>query len=430
MDYRFEQRLEQSLQLKLTPAVYFHLQVLQMPLVALEEAVKNEVESNPFLELEEEEGEGREEVRKMDSVPDVVFEGGNVFPVEEKEEMPIVARKSIREILLEQARLELKDEEFSIAEEIINNLDKRGFLTLPVEAISGRLGVPTSVVEKVRETVKRFSPVGCASYTVEESFAVQMEELGVPEKFIKAVFSLSALAAGKERFKQETGLSDKEVEEFLCILRRLDPEPGNSGEDNVRIVPDVRVYLMGEDVRVEITSSPRFKLRVNTYYLKYATSEELRRFINEKYQRALNVMKALEQREETLKKVGEFVFSVQKEFLKDGVTLKPLTYQDVALALSIHESTVSRAVKDKFVETPFGVYPFRYFFRKSLSGVASDSVRRRIKELIENEDKRRPLSDSKIAEILKEEGIKIARRTVAKYREEMGIPSAFKRRVK
>ncbi len=419
MEYKFEQRLEQSLQLRLTPAVYLHLQVLQMPIMALEEAVLNEIESNPLLEIVEEE-----------AIPDSVFEVGNAFASEESEEIPIAADRSIREQLLEQAKLELSDIEYFVAEEIINNLDRKGFLTVPEEAVSERLGVPLLTVRKVREAVKRFFPVGCASYTVEEAFVVQMEEMGVQDKFVKALSSLSDLAAGRDKFKQETGFNDQEVEEFLSILRRLDPEPGNRGEENVRIVPDLRATLENDSVKVEVLSSPRFKLRVNPFYLKYVSSKELRRFINEKYQRALSIVKALQQREETLKKVGEFVFSVQKGFLKDGITLEPLTYRDVASALSVHESTISRAVKDKFVETPFGVYPFRYFFRKNLSGTSSDSVKEKIKRLIEEEDKRKPLSDARIAEILKKEGIDIARRTVAKYREEIGIPSAFKRRIK
>jgi len=157
--------------------------------------------------------------------------------------------------------------------------------------------------------------------------------------------------------------------------------------------------------------------------------EGLKKFIKEKYQRALWLKKAIDQRRETLEKVLRELFKRQREFLKDGKTLKTVTLSEIASALSLHESTVSRALKDKFIETPFGVYPSKFFFRGA-SENSQKSLKEAIREIIESEDKRKPYSDSKIAQLLKERGFKVARRTVAKYREEMGIPGAFKRRVR
>ncbi|MEO2067936.1 MAG: RNA polymerase sigma-54 factor, partial [Desulfurobacteriaceae bacterium] len=186
--------------------------------------------------------------------------------------------------------------------------------------------------------------------------------------------------------------------------------------------------LVKDDVIVEAVNPKNFSIKINSYYLKYASNEELKKFIEENYKRALGLKKAIEQRAETLKKIGKAIFRIQKEFLKDGETLKPLSYQEIAEMLSLHESTVSRAVKDKFVETPFGTFPLKFFFRRGISKKSVDSIKEKIRKIIESEDKKKPLSDSKIAEILKSQGIKIARRTVAKYREEMGIPGAFERR--
>jgi RNA polymerase sigma-54 factor len=419
--------LELSLQLKLTPSIYLHLEVLQLPLLKLEEVIKNEIEENPLLEIEEEEETESREVEEKE-IPEFIFEGGNLFPAEEEERSVIPSRISLRESLLQQATAELEGKELEVAKTIIENLDERGFLSLKEEEIAEELSTSVELVKKVREVVKHFTPVGCGSYSVKEAFKAQLQELEVPEKFISALEHLEALSKGRREFQKETGLTDREIDEFLTLLRRLDPQPGNLGDFNLRIVPDLRVYLKGDDVKVEVLQPRTFNLKINTFYLKYATREELKKYIYEKYQRAINLRKAIEQRNETLKKIGKAVFEHQKDFLKDGKTLKPLSYHEVAERLSIHESTVSRAVKDKFVETPYGVYPLRFFFKKGISGISTESVKELIRQIIEKEDKKKPLSDSKIAEILKKKGIKIARRTVAKYREEMGIPSAFERR--
>jgi RNA polymerase sigma-54 factor len=428
MEQGLHHDLKLSLQLKLTPSIYLHLEILQLPLLKLEEAIKNEIEENPLLEVEED--EDTEKILEKKEIPEFIFEGGNVFPAEEEERIVIPAKISLRESLLSQARAELEGKELEVARMIIENLDENGFLKLKEEEIAKELSVGVQTVKKVREFVKQLTPTGCASYSVKEAFKAQLQELEVPKKFIFALDHLELLTKSEKEFQEKTGLTYEELKEFLRLLRRLDPKPGNLGDFNVKIIPDLKVYLRGKSVIVEVLKPDWFKLKVNTFYLKHATTEELRKYIYEKYQRAINLKKAIEQRNETLRKIGEFVFKHQKAFLKDGKTLKPLSYQKIAEELSIHESTVSRAVKDKFVETPYGVYPLKFFFKKGIGGISTESVKERIRQIIESEDKKKPLSDSKIAEILKKEGIKIARRTVAKYREEMGIPGAFERREK
>ncbi|ADY73265.1 RNA polymerase, sigma 54 subunit, RpoN [Desulfurobacterium thermolithotrophum DSM 11699] len=430
MDQELKQIGKLALQLKLTPGLLLNLELLQLPILKLEEVVLNELEENPLLEMEEETKEKDE--KNEDIFSDFIIEDGNIYLYEPKEEMTLTipTSPSLRDILLEQARLELNPQEFEIALYIVDNLDQKGYLTVSEEEIARKLSVSAEKVKKVREQVKRFSPVGCASYTLSEIFAVQMEELQISKKFIKAVEKLELLKKGKQRFMKATGLTEDEYQKFIECLKRLDPEPGNLGELNTIITPDLRVYLKNEQLVVKVLFFRQFNLRINNSYLRFATTGEIKKYISEKYQRALALKKAIEQRNETLKKIGEVVFKVQREFLNDGKTLKPLSYQEVSEKLSIHESTVSRAVKDKFVETPFGIFPFRFFFPKSVSRESIDKIKSRIREIIESENKKKPLSDSKIAEILKKEGIKIARRTVAKYREEMGIPGAFHRREK
>ncbi|SNR61762.1 RNA polymerase factor sigma-54 [Desulfurobacterium atlanticum] len=423
-----------TVELKLTPALMHSMELLQLPIIELENALKDEIETNPVIEIEEQEEDSVVSVDKegSESVWDFVVDGGNLVFIDDSETFDPLSIKpspvSLRDRLLKQASLEFDGKDFEIAKFIIDNLDTTGFLKIPFSEIASEFGVSTEQVESVRKKILRFDPVGCAAKDIIECFKVQAEEIGAPEKFVKAIEYIDELRKGSSFFVKKTGFSEKELEEFLSLLRHLDPQPGSDTE-TVRIVPDLFVGLRDGKPEVKVLKTKMFNFRLNTAYLKTADTKELKKYLMEKYQRALNLKKAIDQRNQTLKSIGEVVFSHQIEFLKKGEKyIKPLGYKDVAEKLSIHESTVSRAVKDKFVETPFGVYPFKVFFKRAVSGTSSDRIKELIKEIIESEDKRKPFSDLKISQILKEKGVKVARRTVAKYREEMGIPGAFERR--
>ena len=426
MRQQFDLNLSISQQLRLTPSTILSLKVLQLPLHSLEEFLKNEIETNPLIEVEEDDSLEKSSEGSFD----FLFEGGSFFYPEEEEEKQVPSKKSVREALKEQIVGEFDGIEREIALHILNNLDFRGFLLLSEEEISSEFGVPVETVRSVRERFKRLSPVGCGSYSLKELLKVQLEEMGAPKKLIDSLSHLEYISS-PSTFIAKSGLSRSEFEELLSYLKRCDTRPGEGGEFNAAVKPDVKVRLNGKgELEVEVLSPGAFNIRINSYYLKYASREELKRFVQEKYQRALHLKKALDQRRETLEKVVRKVFEFQRDFLKDGKTLKPLTLSDIASSLSVHESTVSRALKDKFVETPFGVFPAKFFFGRGSASVTADAVKEAIREIVESEDKRKPLSDSKIAKLLEERGFKVARRTVAKYREELGIPGAFKRRVK
>ena len=427
MKQQFGLDLVLSQQLKLTPNVVLSLQLLQLPVVSLEEFLRNEVETNPLIEREEE-----EELPSVSSTQeesfDFVFEGGNVFLPEETEEFTPPSRDTVYDRLKSQVLAEFEGVEREVALYILENLDRSGFLPASDEEIAASLGVPVETVERVRERFKRLSPAGCGSRSLSEALQVQLEEMGAPRKLIESLSYLGYISS-PSTFKAKAGLTDREFEELLAYLRRCDTRPGEDGEFSVPVKPDARVWLENGEVKVEVVQPSWLNFRINSYYLKHASREELKKFIKEKYQRALWLKKAIDQRRETLEKVLRELFKRQKEFLKDGKTLKTVTLSEIASALSLHESTVSRALKDKFIETPFGVYPSKFFFRGA-SESSQKSLKEAIREIIESEDKRKPYSDSKIAQLLKERGFKVARRTVAKYREEMGIPGAFKRRVR
>jgi len=414
MENRLDFGLILTQQLKLTPNLVLGLELLQVPLLELEEILKNEIEENPLIEP-----------------LDFIYESSATYyePSESEESSPAPSPVTPRQRLAEQINLEFDGLEREIALYILNNLDGRGILTLPLKEVAAKFSASVEVVDGVRERLKALEPVGCGSLSLTELIEAQLREMGASDKLIEAAKRLELLK-NPEKLKKEAGLTDAEVEELFSLLRHVDLSPLEEGYGAVRVKPDVKVWLEGEEIKVEALIPQWLNFKINSYYLKHASGEELRKYINEKYQRALYLKKAIENRKETLEKLTRAIFKRQKDFLKDGKSLKPLSIAEVAGELSLHESTVSRAVKEKFVETPFGVYPLRFFFKKGLSGTAVDSVKEMIRELIEKEDKRKPLSDSKIASLLKERGIKIARRTVAKYREEMGIPGAYERREK
>ncbi len=413
MENRLNVEITLTQKLKLTPKQVLSLELLQLPLIKLEEKVKREAEENPLIEP-----------------IDFVYEESSHYyeEGEEERETVIPGYTTGKEFLLEQVKLELSDLEERVGRFIVENLNERGLLEVPLEEIAQRFNTTVSFVDSVREKVKSFSPVGCGSLTVKELIESQLKSMGAPKNLVKALGKLELLT-DSERFKEETGLTQEELEKFLSLLKRVELYPLKEILP-VRVKPDLKVWLESGDVKVEVKTPKWLKFKTNNYYLQHATRQELRKYINEKYKRALYLKKAIESREETLKRIAQEVFKVQVEFLKDGKTLKPLSLTEVARRLSLHESTVSRGVKDKFVETPFGVFPLRSFFKKGISGESVETVKEEIRRIIEAEDKRRPLSDGKIAELLKEKGIKIARRTVAKYREEMGIPGAYRRKRK
>lgn len=428
MKQQFEFNLILTQQLKLTSSVVLSLHLLQLPLVSLEEFLKNEVETNPLIEPE---GEEPSDLKAEPSENfDFIFEGGNVFVPEEEESSTYPSKESVYDKLKKQILVEFEGLDREVALYILENLDGRGFLLLSEEEIASHFGVPVEKVRKVRELFKKLTPVGCGSYSLKELLQVQLEEMGAPPKLIDSLLFLEFISS-PSTFKAKAGLTDEELEELLSYLRRCDTRPGEGGEFNTFVKPDVRVWLDREgELKIEVLQPSWFKFRINSYYLKHASREELKKFIYEKYQRALYLKKAVDQRRETLERVLRELFERQKEFLKDGKTLKPVTLSDIASSLSIHESTVSRALKDKMVETPFGVYPVSFFLSRQVSSSLQEQIKRAIREIVESEDKKKPYSDSKIAALLEKRGFKVARRTVAKYREEMGIPGAFKRRVR
>ena len=330
-----------------------------------------------------------------------------------------------------------------IALEIIGALDENGFLSgeRPTEDIAIRLGVSVDHVERVLGLVQQFEPPGIAARDITECLLIQLKMQGNTNRLAEKLVSEYLTDLEKRNYQAIAKHEEVEMEEVaaaLKIIQRLDPRPARNfgGENSIYITPDIYVYKIGNEFVIVQNEDGMPMLRVSKYYraaLNDGMNGAAKNYVQEKLRSAQWLIRSIHQRQRTIYKVMESILKFQRDFFEKGIEhLKPLILRDVAEDIKMHESTISRVTTNKYVHTPQGIFELKYFFNSSITGgdgdVASTSVKHRIKQLIEAEDAKRPYSDQALVELLKKENIKIARRTVAKYREGMGILSSSKRR--
>ena len=337
----------------------------------------------------------------------------------------------------------MNDEERRVGEVIVQNLDQNGYLACTPEEIAFMAGCSVETVNDAREIIQEFEPPGCASIDLRECLLIQLHLLGYePDDYVVQVVDqhLADLESRRyEKLAKALGTSVAEVVECHHIIQNLEPKPGrNFDEGDTRyIVPDVYIVKVGEDFQVVLNDEGLPNLRVSSYYRNMADSGnggEAKSYLQDKMRSAVWLIRSIEQRQRTLRKVTESIVRFQRKFLLNGVQhLKPMVLKDVANDIGMHESTVSRATANKYVHTAQGIFELKYFFTSSIRGtdgtdVSSESVKQKIQQIISHEDPRKPYSDQFIAEALSRDNIDIARRTVAKYREMLGILPSSKRK--
>ncbi len=435
--------MKQSLQLKLkpklklTPSLRQQLTLLMLPKLELEQTVKQELEENPFLEEIVNLDIGEKEPIKDLSKP-AFSEEEDTLRLRTLEYKP-----GLHEILETQIDIEFEGLEKEIAKEILNNIDEKGFLETAVEQIANKFNVSPDTVEKIRKQIlTKLEPIGIGSLNLQEYLLTQFKEMYgddvLAEQIIKQ--ELNNLNS-PEYIARKYNAPVEEVKDRILMIRSLTPYPtfGFDTESSQYIEPDIFIYEKGDDFEVEINEYGIPKLKLTNQYRKLLSrkdlSPETKKFLEEKLQKAIGIIKGLQQRRENLKIIVEALVSHQKDFLKKGKDyLKPLRLRDIAQEVGLHESTVSRIISGKYAQTPIGVLPLKAFFSKALSTdtgeISTERIKLMIKDIIEKEDKTKPLSDEAIAKILQRKGINIARRTVAKYRQELKIPGTRERRVK
>ena len=458
-----------SQRLILTPSLQQAIKLLPLTTLELAEVLEQEVMENPLLEeVPVEETKTSEEIaQEAQDTPaaerekaddplkeieverffeDYFDDGGDrrMRPAEVPEVPPIentlTDSLDLSDHLLWQLRMseETDQELLLVAEAIVQNLDEDGLLRVTLEDVADMGPWPMEAVEKALTLVQSLDPPGVAARSLTECLRIQLRVLGLegsPADVMVRDHIKQLQSHQYPEISRQMGLTPEEVSHHLEIIRGLSPRPGNrySSKRSDYILPDVFVVKEGDEYKILLNDDGLPKLRISPTYRrmldnKEPGSEETRAYVKDKLRSALWLLKSVDQRQRTIYKVAESIVRHQRAFLDHGVThLRPLVLRDVASDIGMHESTVSRVVANKYMHTPRGVYEMRFFFHSGITStmgeaVSSVSIKNRIKKLIEDEDAARPLSDSRIAEVLGAEGLPLARRTVAKYREELRLP--------
>ena len=464
-------------EMKVNPRLYQAMDLLYMPLLDLQQHLKQELENNPFLDLvepeeelkeeEEEEEESAEEPEDEIDWEEILLNGfdvgGRRAEYEEREfYRPTPA--SVRDLwdyLRDQLQLlRLSSREFLLGEEIIGNISREGFLTCSLEEVVEALNAylaeleadsaegaePYTLAEAERMLgmVQAFDPSGIGARDLRECLLLQLRDRGETESLAHRIVRDHFEELVNHRWSElskEHGISPRDVQAAADEIAKLDPKPGlkHAETRNDYVTPDLVVEKVDEQYYVfhNDTSLPRLKLSRSYREVARDKSQftgENKAFIAKKLNSAQWMIQAIEQRRQTMLKVMNFIVDRQREFFEKGVEyLKPLTLREVAEHIDMHESTVSRVTNGKYAQTPRGVLPLKFFFSSGLStdygeDVSARGIRAKIEKLVHEEDPMRPLTDQSIVDILKDEGVRIARRTVAKYRDQLGILSARMRK--
>ena len=375
-------------------------------------------------------------------------------PSEVKELPPIEntlsTAASLSDHLLWQLSLQTDDDRLKeIGRAIIGNLDDDGYLVASVEEIAAMGEWSVADVERALQHVQTFDPIGVAARDLQECLWLQIRLLGLEgtptEKIVTEHLRLLQNHQVPE-IARKLGISLEELKEHVEIIRNLDPKPGSryNPSQSQYVIPDVYVVKVEDQYVAALNEEGLRQLRISPVYRRLLDktgagggeqNDETRAYVKDKFRSALWLIKSVDQRQKTIHKVATSIINFQREFLDQGIEyLRPLVLRDVANDIGMHESTVSRVVNNKYMHTPQGVFELKYFFHSGISSSYGDSVssvtiKQRIRKIIENEDPRKPLSDSKIVSILQKEGLMLARRTIAKYREELKIPTSNQRKV-
>ncbi len=478
---------KQTQRLILAPALQQAIKLLPLTNLDLIEIIDAELSQNPMLEVEEETAEkktegseeegmdkeeaerGKEIKKEMDEdVPDdshigaedqeieayfqhYFDEGFRSLSYEKRESIAlenIVSKgQSLWDHLNWQANLTFFDEkDREIAQYIIGNINEDGYLTASFEEIARAMDTSEARVVQVQDKIKKFDPVGVGSLSVQEALLTQMEYFEIQDEIAYKIVSEHIHLLEKSDFTQVAkvmGISLEEVKPHIDVIKALDPTPGRkySQDKTTYVVPDIIVTKEGDELIINLNNEGLPRLRVNNFYKKIlaqASKEnpEAYGYLKDKMKKAFWFLRSLDQRDRTIYKVARYIVDKQKDFIEKGMEfIKPLTLIELAQEIGVHESTVGRVVANKYIMTPRGVFSLKYFFHKSLSGdfgeeISSLRVKERIKKLVESEDRKNPLSDIEIENILARENFRIARRTVAKYRKQLKIPPSHLRKRK
>jgi RNA polymerase sigma-54 factor len=471
MAIELRQQLKLTQQLIMTPQLQMAIKLLQLSRLELMDQIQQELEQNPALE-EIQEVASKEELSDQTNADgptkEVEFEEkiqedidwsnyideynspGKVHFETEGRDAPkyeafISHKESLSDHLLWQLAMSSPSElERRIGSQIIGNLNRDGYLEISTEELALLNNESVETVEAVLTMMQSFDPIGVCARNLSECLLLQARQLGLGNSLITEMITNHLNHLENKNYKaicRALKVSLDEVIQAVNVIRSLEPKPGRQfgDEEPQYITPDIFVYKHEDDFIIVINDDGMPKLRVNTFYKKAITQGEevsgkARDYIQDKLRSAAWLIRSIHQRQKTIYRVMESILKFQRDFFQKGIAyLKPMVLRDVAEDIGMHESTISRVTTNKYAYTPQGIFELKYFFNSSIKridgdSIASASVIEKIRQLIESEDSRKPYSDSKMADLLKKENINIARRTVAKYREMLGVLSSNKRK--
>ncbi|HPS93236.1 MAG TPA: RNA polymerase factor sigma-54 [Deltaproteobacteria bacterium] len=455
MALELKQHLKLAQQLIMTPQLQQAIKLLQLSRIELQEYITSELESNPLLEGDtatvREEPQSQAEKEQLKQRWDAYLEtyGQDNIPFyDDDEKASLESTTSRPEGLLDHLLWQLRLNDFSLDERevaifIIGNIDSNGYLSMDTVSLSQATGKPPEVVESALEKVQRFDPIGIAARDLKDCLKIQARALGLEDCLVWSIIEshLEDLQTKNyNKIAQELSSTVDEVAEAARIIVNMEPRPARDYMDEPPqyIVPDVYVVKIKEDYAVLLNEEDLPILKLNKEYQGMMKSDTMGKmakdYLCDCFKSAQWLLKSIQQRQNTLCKVTESIVRFQREFFDQGITrLKPLVLRDVADDVGMHESTISRVTSNKYVHTPQGTFELKYFFNSGISKsdgsfVASQSVKSEIENIIKAEDSKHPLSDQAIAQKLKVKGVTIARRTVAKYRELLGILPSNRRK--
>jgi RNA polymerase sigma-54 factor len=492
MAIELKQSLKLAQHLVITPQLQQAIKLLQMSRLELSTMIQQELVENPVLEELDGEGPSDEDVaaenaeksqgeltqeakdedkghtHEMDPVgnadgelkepADFDWENylGNynapwpTTPPANFEDLPtfestLTKSESLQEHLIWQLHLStFSSEEIEIGTEIIGNINDDGYLACSIDEIAQQIKQPANKIEALLKRIQEFDPAGVGARDLQECLLLQTKHLGADADVIQQMIAHHMHDLERHNYPhiaKKLKQSSDHIRHLAKVIHELEPKPGRPfSEDNTHyITPDVTIYKIGDEYEVVLNEDGLPKLQVSNFYRRAMTQKdaangEAKDYIQDKLRSALWLIKSIHQRQQTLYKVTTSIFKFQRDFLEKGVTqLKPMILRDVADDIGMHESTVSRVTTSKYVHTPRGIFELKYFFNSSIQQVegrdiAAEAVKTHIKKLIDSEDPRKPLSDQDLVASLKGANIAVARRTVAKYREMMNIPSSSHRR--
>lgn len=470
MKLGYDLTIEQTQKLTMTPELIQAIQILQFNTQELDEFVQDELMQNPVLEFDKTyDDKNRDEVSKSEEMDVKACEQADIdlrekvkeaeyddisykqweYSKDKDEEYSyeqFVSKEETLEdsLLLQLTFSSLKGEDLKIGRFLVEAIDDNGYLTVTTEEVAKVFQVETEKVEEVLDVIQTFEPSGVGARDLKECLIIQLAARGLLEDTVEYIIlhHLEDLGENKlNKVAKALGLPIGQVQMVCDLIRSLEPKPGRSfasGSNVKYITPDVTVEKIDGEYQVITNEYSAPRLMVSPYYTNLARSAlddmELNKYLNEKYNAAIWLIKSIEQRKQTIFNVVDAVIKHQKDFLDHGTKyLKTLTLKQVADDLGIHESTVSRAINGKYMQTPRGVFEIKYFFSSGVTGsdgegVSSNSIKSMIKDIIDGEDPKNPYSDQDMVKLLSDRGIEISRRTVAKYREGLNILSSSKRR--